>query len=71
MHGAYKIVLLILLFLMIVELGRALYYMMVDKGEGKRTVWALTRRIALSALLIGMIVLGWAMGWITPHSVGG
>ena len=70
MHGTYKIVLLVLLVLMVFELGRALYFMMVDRGAGKRTVWALTRRIALSVLLIGMIVLGWSMGWITPHGVG-
>jgi F0F1-type ATP synthase assembly protein I len=44
--------------------------MMHDKG-GNRTVWALTRRVALSIVLIGMIVLGIWMGWLQPHGIGG
>lgn len=71
MHVAVKIAFMVLLLLMIFELGRALYYMMVDKGEGTRTVWALTRRIAISCLLIGLIILSWAMGWVQPHDLGG
>jgi hypothetical protein len=32
-------------------------------------VWALTRRIGLSLLLILMVAIGIAMGWLHPHGV--
>jgi succinate dehydrogenase/fumarate reductase cytochrome b subunit len=64
--------LLIVAFLILIlwNLGAGLYYMMVDKGQSKRTVNALTRRIALSMTLILMLVLAIYMGWVTPHGVG-
>jgi hypothetical protein len=64
--------LLIVAFLILIlwNLGAGLYYMMVDKGQSKRTVNALTRRIALSVTLILMLVLAIYMGWVTPHGVG-
>ena len=52
------------------NLGAGLYYMLVDKGTTKRTVNALTRRIALSVALILIVALSIYMGWITPHGVG-
>ena len=51
------------------NLGAGLYYMLVDKGESKRTVNALTRRIALSVGLILLVVLAIKMGWIQPHGI--
>ena len=45
-------------------------YMMVDKGESKRTVNALTRRVALSIALIIGVVIAAKMGWIEFHGVG-
>ncbi|HEY0661313.1 MAG TPA: twin transmembrane helix small protein [Lysobacter sp.] len=64
--------LLIIGFLILIlwNLGAGLYYMLVDKGESKRTVNALTRRIALSVALILIVILAIYMGWITPHGVG-
>jgi len=44
--------------------------MMTDKEGSKRTVWALTRRISFSLLLIAMVIIGIRMGWIHPHGVG-
>ncbi len=71
MHHAYKVFLVIMLLVVIFELFQALYYMFTDKGESKRTVWALTRRITLSLILFGLIVLGLYMGWLQPHGIGG
>jgi TRAP-type C4-dicarboxylate transport system permease large subunit len=68
---AYKIALVIMLFVVIFNLGQALYFMMTDKGQSNRTVWALTRRIGLSLVLILMIVVGIWAGWLHPHDVGG
>lgn len=64
--------LLIVAFLLVIlwNLGAGLYYMLVDKGQTKRTVNALTKRIALSVALILLVVLAIWMGWITPHGVG-
>ena len=59
------------LVLIVWNLGAGLYYMLTDKGESKRTVNALTRRIALSVALIVLVMLAMYMGWITPHGVGG
>lgn len=57
------------LILILWNLGAGLYYMLVDKGESKRTVNALTRRIALSvALILGVVLAAW-MGWIDFHGV--
>jgi len=56
--------------LIIYNLGAGLYYMLVDKGESKRTVNALTRRIVLSIALIGLVAAGIFTGVIDPHGVG-
>ena len=63
--------LLIVAFLIAIvwNLGAGLYYMLTDKGESKRTVNALTKRIGLSVLLIGLVCAGIATGYIQPHGV--
>jgi succinate dehydrogenase/fumarate reductase cytochrome b subunit len=63
--------LLIVAFLLVIlwNLGAGLYYMLVDKGQTKRTVNALTKRIALSVALILLVILAIWMGWITPHGI--
>ncbi len=65
--------LLIIAFLIVIlwNLGAGLYYLLVDKGQSKRTVNALTRRIAFSVALILLVALGIYTGVITPHGVGG
>ena len=56
--------------LILYNLGAGLYYMLVDHGQSKRTVNALTRRIALSIALILLVVIGMATGIVNPHGVG-
>jgi succinate dehydrogenase/fumarate reductase cytochrome b subunit len=65
--------LLIIAFLIVIlwNLGAGLYYLLVDKGQSKRTVNALTRRIAFSVALILLVALGIYTGVIKPHGVGG
>ena len=58
------------LILILWNLGAGLYYMLVDKGQSKRTVNSLTKRIGLSVALILFVVLAIYLGWITPHGVG-
>ena len=65
----YKIALVIMFFVVLFNLGQALYYMTTDKGKSKRTTWALTRRIGLSLVLIFMVIIFIALGLIHPHGI--
>ncbi|HET7842800.1 MAG TPA: DUF2909 domain-containing protein [Xanthomonadales bacterium] len=58
------------LVLIIYNLGAGMVYMLTDKGTTDRTVNALTKRIALSVLLILLVGAGIATGVIHPHGVG-
>ncbi|NII11366.1 twin transmembrane helix small protein [Oleiagrimonas sp. C23AA] len=71
MEIVYKVALVIMLIVVLFNLGQALFFMMTDRGQSRRTAWALTRRIGLSLVLIVMVILGIAMGWLHPHGVGG
>ncbi|GAP65336.1 hypothetical protein MBSD_n0625 [Mizugakiibacter sediminis] len=71
MATLYKYALVVLLLVVLFNLGQALYFMMTDRGQTKRTVWALTRRIGLSLLLILMVIIGIWAGWLRPHDIGG
>jgi len=71
MNDSLKTLLIVAVLILILwNLGAGLYYMLVDKGTTKRTVNALTRRIALSVALILFVALAIYMGWITPHGIG-
>ncbi|ALJ26528.1 MULTISPECIES: twin transmembrane helix small protein [Stenotrophomonas] len=72
MNDSLKTLLVIAFLIVIVwNLGAGLYYLMIDRGQTKRTVNALTRRIVLSVVLILLVILGIYSGWIKPHGVGG
>ena len=72
MNDSLKTLLIIAFLIVIVwNLGAGLYYLLVDRGQTKRTVNALTKRIVLSVVLILLVVLGIYSGWIKPHGVGG
>ena len=71
MNDSLKTLLIVgVLILILWNLGAGLYYMLVDKGQTKRTVNSLTKRIGLSVALILFVVLAIYMGWIEPHGVG-
>ncbi len=71
MNDSLKTLLIVAFLILILwNLGAGLYYMLIDKGQTKRTVNALTKRIGLSVALILLVVLAIYMGWITPHGVG-
>ena len=71
MNDSLKTLLIVgVLILILWNLGAGLYYMLVDKGQTKRTVNSLTKRIALSFGLILFVALAIKMGWITPHGIG-
>ena len=59
-----KIILLVLLGLVVVSLFSGLYFMYRDKGKSRRTVIALTIRVALSATIFAIVMVGFFMGWL-------
>ena len=64
-----KILIVAFLIAIVWNLGAGMYYMMTDKGGSDRTVKALTKRIALSVLLIVLIIIGLLTGYIQPHGL--
>lgn len=71
MAALYKYALIVLLLVVMFNLGQALYFMMTDRGRTNRTVWALTRRIGFSLLLILLVVIGIVTGLLQPHDLAG
>ena len=64
-----KLIIVAFLIVILYNLGAGLYYMLTDKGQTDRTVNALTRRIAISVVLILLIILGIWTGVIRPHGL--
>jgi len=65
--------LLVIAFLIVIvwNLGAGLYYLLVDRGQTKRTVNALTRRIGVSVALIVLVIVSIYKGGIKPPGSGG
>jgi heme/copper-type cytochrome/quinol oxidase subunit 4 len=61
---AMKILLVVLLALVLVSLFSGLYFMYQDKGKSRRTVIALTIRVALSITIFVIVVAGMFLGWL-------
>ena len=62
-----KIILFILLGLIVLSLGSALFFLVKDDSQTKRVVYALTIRITLSIVVLIIVVLGYFLGWWTIH----
>ena len=64
----FKVVILSLLFVVLISLGAALVAM--AKGDkSDRMLKSLTWRIGLSVLIFILLLIGQAMGLITPHGL--
>lgn len=59
-----KLVVVFMLLLIVASLFSALFYLIKDKGQGQRTVRALTVRISLSLVLFMLLMLGYYFGYI-------
>jgi len=60
-----------MILLIVSSLASGLFYLVKDQGKSKRTVKALTFRIALSFILFIALFVMFAFGWITPHALFG
>jgi hypothetical protein len=58
-----------MLFLILLSLGFGLFFLIHDRGPGRRTVKALTVRIGLSLALFALLLLAYAAGLIRPHGL--
>jgi hypothetical protein len=63
-----KLILLLVLAAVIVSLGASLFFLVRDGQGSARMLTALKLRVALSALLIGLLVLSYYVGWLVPQS---
>lgn len=64
-----KIFVVAVLIAIIVALFAALVFLYRDAGRGKRVVWMLTVRVALSVSLIAFLLFSVWMGWIAPQGI--
>ncbi len=63
---------LFILFIMIIIVGSlasGLFYLIRDEGKSKRTVKALTIRVAISITLFIFLLLAFKFGLIKPHGI--
>jgi hypothetical protein len=63
-----KLILLVVLAAVIASLASGLFFLVRDGKGSSRVLTALKIRVALSALLIGLLILSWYMGWLAPHA---
>ena len=65
----FKIFIIILLIIVLVSLGSALYHLVNNKGNSDKLIKSLTWRIGLSAGIFILLLIGQALGLIQPHGL--
>jgi FtsH-binding integral membrane protein len=65
-----RYVVLAFVVLILASLFSGLFFLVRDQGRSKRTVKALTVRVALSLALFLLLLAGYYFGLIKPHGVG-
>jgi hypothetical protein len=68
MPEAYKIVVIALLGCIVVSLGKALFHMSSGPSQSGAMVQALAWRIGLSLVLFVLLMVGYYMHLISPHT---
>ena len=63
-----KILTILFLLAILYSLASSLFFLVIDKGEGDRTVKRLTWRIGLSLALFLLLWGAHEIGWIEPNS---
>ena len=65
----FKIIVLVLLAIVLIALGSALYHLVSNKGDSDKLLKSLTWRIGLSVFIFVLLFIGQAIGLITPHGL--
>jgi len=66
-----KVILVVLFIAMLISLASALFFLVKDKGETKRTAMALTYRIAIAVSIFILLFVAYHTGLIQPHEIAG
>lgn len=66
-----KTVIIILLIMILGSLASALFYLVKDDSNSRRTIRALTWRIGLSIACFLLLLAGAATGLLQPHGIYG
>lgn len=64
-----KTLIIINLVLILASLASGVVFLAKDDGKTLRVVQSLTLRVALSFTLIGLLLIGYFTGAITPHQI--
>ncbi len=64
-----KILVLAVLVAIVVSLGKAMFHLSSGPDQSQQMAKALTVRIGLSIALFALLMLGWYLGKISPHSM--
>lgn len=65
----FKIVVIVLLLTVVLSLASALFHFVNNGGDSDKMLKSLTWRIGLSVGIFILLLIGQAMGWITPHGL--
>ncbi len=65
-----KLLIIVILLAIAWTLLSSFYFLVRDKGQGKRAVRRLTWRVSLSLALFLLLYLFFRLGWIEPSSRG-
>ena len=65
----FRIIIGIFFVFIFFTLGSALVSLVKEKGTSTKSVKALTWRIGLSIVMFLFLMLAYALGWVTPHSI--
>lgn len=65
----FKTIVVILLLIVILSLGSALYHLVSHKGNSDKLLKSLTWRIGLSVFIFILLLVGQAMGLIQSHGL--
>ena len=63
----FKYLIVLMLVLVLISLGKALYHLSQHTGANKAVVRSLSWRIGLSAALFLLLILAYTQGWIRPN----
>lgn len=64
----FKILIIINLILILISLFSGVVFLAKDNGKSNRIVTSLTIRVALSICLIGLLLIGYYTGNLTPNN---
>lgn len=66
-HMEFKYLVVLILVLIVISLGKALFHLSSSQGDRRAMVRSLSWRIGLSVGLFVLLILAYYQGWIQPN----